>query len=274
MDSFAVELAARSSGRATPVTILGDGVLAEEHARVAGTINYEITCRIESGPARARAGRSSMLDEARRGARRRGGAGSSAARSATSCSGQRGARPRHRLRASPKAAAEAFGEARRRAPSSGSRSAHGAWRVAYSRRAHRRLHAAADGDRGRPRQARLHDQRDRAPARRRRRARPLRRPRRPRPAPHPRGAARASSGTTRCGCCGPSGSRTSSASDRPGDRGAHPARRGARHPPGRASGFSASSRSSRRAAYPPPRRARSARAARRLARPARARGRG
>jgi alanine racemase len=35
------------------VTIIGDGVLAEEHARHAGTINYELTSRIESGPQRA-----------------------------------------------------------------------------------------------------------------------------------------------------------------------------------------------------------------------------
>ncbi len=35
------------------MTIIGDGLLAEEHARHAGTINYEITSRIESGPARA-----------------------------------------------------------------------------------------------------------------------------------------------------------------------------------------------------------------------------
>ncbi|HEX2293007.1 MAG TPA: alanine racemase [Gaiellaceae bacterium] len=38
----------------TPVTLIGAGVLAEEHARVAGTINYELVSRIESGPARAR----------------------------------------------------------------------------------------------------------------------------------------------------------------------------------------------------------------------------
>jgi hypothetical protein len=29
-------------------------MLAEAHARVAGTINYELVCRIESGPLRAR----------------------------------------------------------------------------------------------------------------------------------------------------------------------------------------------------------------------------
>jgi alanine racemase len=44
MDSFAVEL--REEPEGTPVTLIGDGVLAEEHARVVGTINYEITCGI------------------------------------------------------------------------------------------------------------------------------------------------------------------------------------------------------------------------------------
>ena len=38
----------------TPVTLIGDGVLAEDHARVAETINYEVVSRIESGPSRAR----------------------------------------------------------------------------------------------------------------------------------------------------------------------------------------------------------------------------
>src|SRR5205823_13253134 len=41
MDSFAVELD-RELPVGTPVVLLGHGVLAEEHARVAGTINYEI----------------------------------------------------------------------------------------------------------------------------------------------------------------------------------------------------------------------------------------
>ena len=38
----------------TPVTIIGHGMLAEEHARVAGTITYELVSRIASGPTRAR----------------------------------------------------------------------------------------------------------------------------------------------------------------------------------------------------------------------------
>jgi alanine racemase len=37
-----------------PVTILGQGVLAEAHARVAGTINYELVCGINADPRRAR----------------------------------------------------------------------------------------------------------------------------------------------------------------------------------------------------------------------------
>ena len=53
MDGFAVELD-RGLPVGTAVTILGHGVLAEEHARVAGTINYELLSRIASGPARAR----------------------------------------------------------------------------------------------------------------------------------------------------------------------------------------------------------------------------
>ena len=51
MDSFAVELDDEPEGAS--VTLIGDGVLAEEHARVLGTINYEITCGICADPARA-----------------------------------------------------------------------------------------------------------------------------------------------------------------------------------------------------------------------------
>jgi alanine racemase len=53
MDAFAVELD-RELPVGTPVTLLGNGVLAEDHARVAGTINYEIVCGINSAPTRAR----------------------------------------------------------------------------------------------------------------------------------------------------------------------------------------------------------------------------
>jgi alanine racemase len=52
MDSFAVELDRRPPVGAE-VTIVGPGVPLEVHARVAGTINYELACRIASGPTRA-----------------------------------------------------------------------------------------------------------------------------------------------------------------------------------------------------------------------------
>jgi alanine racemase len=51
MDSFAVELDGEEPG--ATVTLLGDGLTAEEHARHLGTINYEITCAIRSRPDRA-----------------------------------------------------------------------------------------------------------------------------------------------------------------------------------------------------------------------------
>lgn len=53
MDAFAVELD-RELPVATPVTIVGHGILLESHARVAGTITYELACGIETGPERAR----------------------------------------------------------------------------------------------------------------------------------------------------------------------------------------------------------------------------
>jgi alanine racemase len=53
MDSFAVRLP-RELPVGSPVVLLGHGVLAERHAAVAGTINYELVCGVESGPTRAR----------------------------------------------------------------------------------------------------------------------------------------------------------------------------------------------------------------------------
>jgi alanine racemase len=53
MDSFAVELD-RELPVGTPVVLVGEGVRVEAHARVAGTINYEIVCGIESDSRRAR----------------------------------------------------------------------------------------------------------------------------------------------------------------------------------------------------------------------------
>ena len=52
MDSFAVELDRRHPVGAE-VTIVGPGLPLEEHARAAGTINYELACGIESRPTRA-----------------------------------------------------------------------------------------------------------------------------------------------------------------------------------------------------------------------------
>jgi alanine racemase len=51
MDSFAVTLPGELA-RGTSVTVIGDGLLAEEHARHAGTITYELTCGIGAGPER------------------------------------------------------------------------------------------------------------------------------------------------------------------------------------------------------------------------------
>jgi alanine racemase len=53
MDSFAVELPGELPV-GTPVTLVGHGVLLDDHARHAETISYELACGIESGPARAR----------------------------------------------------------------------------------------------------------------------------------------------------------------------------------------------------------------------------
>jgi alanine racemase len=53
MDSFAVELNGELPV-GTPVVLVGHGLLLESHARVAGTITYELACGIESGPLRTR----------------------------------------------------------------------------------------------------------------------------------------------------------------------------------------------------------------------------
>ena len=52
MDAIAVELD-REVAVGTPVTLVGDGVLLEEHARVAGTIGYEIATGLDTSAARA-----------------------------------------------------------------------------------------------------------------------------------------------------------------------------------------------------------------------------
>ena len=51
MDAIAVELD-RELPVGTPVAIIGDGVLVERHAEVAGTIGYEIACGISADPRR------------------------------------------------------------------------------------------------------------------------------------------------------------------------------------------------------------------------------
>jgi alanine racemase len=52
MDSFAVELD-RERAVGTPVTLIGERVLAEDHAKVAGTITYELVTAISSDARRA-----------------------------------------------------------------------------------------------------------------------------------------------------------------------------------------------------------------------------
>ena len=52
MDALAVELPGEVPA-GTPVTLIGDGLLVEEHARHAGTIGYELVCGIEAGSGRA-----------------------------------------------------------------------------------------------------------------------------------------------------------------------------------------------------------------------------
>ena len=53
MDSLAVELD-RELPAGTPVTLIGRGILIEDHARIAGTIGYEIATGLETSSARAR----------------------------------------------------------------------------------------------------------------------------------------------------------------------------------------------------------------------------
>jgi alanine racemase len=53
MDAMAVELD-RELPVGTPVVVIGRGMLAEEHARCAGTITYELVCGIDSSPVRSR----------------------------------------------------------------------------------------------------------------------------------------------------------------------------------------------------------------------------
>ena len=55
LDGRARGRARRASCRSeTPVTLVGDGILIEEHARVAGTIGYEIATGLNTRSGRAR----------------------------------------------------------------------------------------------------------------------------------------------------------------------------------------------------------------------------
>ena len=53
MDAVAVELPGELPV-GTTVTLVGDGIRLEQHARVAATINYELASRINSSSTRAR----------------------------------------------------------------------------------------------------------------------------------------------------------------------------------------------------------------------------
>ena len=53
MDAIAIQLD-RELPPGTPVTVVGPGLPLEQHARVAGTLTYELACGIQSSPPRAR----------------------------------------------------------------------------------------------------------------------------------------------------------------------------------------------------------------------------
>ena len=53
MDAIAIELE-REIPVGTAVTLIGHGILIEDHARAAETLNYELSTRINASPARAR----------------------------------------------------------------------------------------------------------------------------------------------------------------------------------------------------------------------------
>jgi alanine racemase len=52
MDALAVRLPGPAAA-GTPVTLVGDGITLEAHARVAGTIGYELACGIRVSEGRA-----------------------------------------------------------------------------------------------------------------------------------------------------------------------------------------------------------------------------
>src|SRR3970282_2255351 len=72
MDALAVELD-RQLSPGTPVTLVGDGVLIEDHARVADTIGYEIATGLNTRSGRARRVARDGCARARSSPRRGGG---------------------------------------------------------------------------------------------------------------------------------------------------------------------------------------------------------
>ena len=231
---------AASCPSGTPVTLVGDGLLLEEHARVAGTINYELACGIGSA-ARARPARRggcSMRELARELLGARGGLGRRRGRPRRAARPARG-RPRHRVRATRCEPRRAYARRSGGAPFPLSER-HGAWRVAL--------------DEGRtvdftPLRGTIEDDlatRDftinaiAVPLSGGDAVDPFGGRARPRGAEPPARFARASSTTIRCGCCGRSASWISSGSARRGDDRADPRQRrtwSRRRP---ASGFSPS----------------------------------
>ena len=138
MDAIAVELPGELPA-GTPVTLVGDGILLEEHARVAGTINYELASRGSAPRRRVRREWWSMLELAREVlAGQEAWVVGGAVRDEFLC------RPLVDLDIAchdPRAAGDAY--ARRSGGALFQLSErHGAWRVAL-RRPHGRFHAAA-----------------------------------------------------------------------------------------------------------------------------------
>ena len=183
MDAFAVELE-RELPAGTPVTILGHGVLAEDHARVAGTINYELVRGSTPIPrAGAEGGRRCVSSSRSCSPARR--PGSSAARFATSRSVGRSSTSTSRS-ASRSAPRARYAKRSGGAPFPLSER-HGAWRVALDGGRtvdFTPLPGSIEDDLATPR---LQHQRHRGAGRQRRDRRPVRRPRRSRGAAHPRG---------------------------------------------------------------------------------------
>ena len=163
MDALAVELD-RELPIGTPVTLVGHGVLLEDHARVADTINYELASRIEYRPDARAAGGARCVSSRRRfspgkeawvvgGAVRDELLGREVVDLDIACR-------------EPEATARAYAKRSGGAPFPLSER-HGAWRVALDGGRTVDFTPLGRRHRGRPRDAGLHDQRDRGAARRR-----------------------------------------------------------------------------------------------------------